>query len=393
MRVIIHSVWIRSVSAYGRQTRHLAIGLQRAGYEVLVSTLYGIQGRAAEVDGVVHLPGALGPDDNGYIALPMHVRAVSPDVVITLADVWPLQPQIGQVIEQAGSRWVPWVPVDHDPCPPAVVRRLEQAHQVVAMSRFGQQRLAANGLEAVFIPHGVQTSVFRPVDQQQARRKLRLPADAFVVAMVQANSCYPPRKAFQQQFEGFARFHRCNPESVLYLHTWEGKEMGGIDLPALASALDIQEAIICLDRYQTLMGVPDENMAEIYSAADVTLNATAGEGFGVPIIESLACGTPVIVTDFSAMSELCPEGVGWRVGWSDRFFTALQAWQVWPHPEQIADALEAAYNADRKAMLGKCVEFARQFDADRLVEDRWVPLLQRLTAEDAGTDGDTIDIG
>jgi hypothetical protein len=81
------------------------------------------------------------------------------------------------------------------------------------------------------------------------------------------------------------------------------------------------------------------------------------------------------------------------VGWSDRFFTALQAWQVWPHPEQIADALEAAYNADRKAMLGKCVEFARQFDADRLVEDRWVPLLQRLTAEDAGTDGDTIDIG
>lgn len=88
----------------------------------------------------------------------------------------------------------------------------------------------------------------------------------------------------------------------------------------------------------------------------------------------------MIVTDFSAMSELCPEEVGWKVGWSDRFLTALGSFQVWPDPAQIAEALEAAYLADRASMQNKCVEFAQQFDADRLVEEKWMPFLEELVS-------------
>ena len=279
------------------------------------------------------------------------------------------------------------MPLDHDVCPEKVRVRLHNASAVVAMSSFGRTCLEDVGIDAVHIPHGVETSVYCPGDQREAREALGLPRDKFLVVMVQANSSDPSRKCFQQQFEGFARFHQRYPDSLIYLHSWEGTEHGGQDLAALARATGIHDAVICQDRYQSFLGLPDASMAQIYRAADVTLNATGGEGFGVPIIESLACGVPVIVTDFSAMTELCPPGVGWRVGWFERLYTPLNAFLVFPDPAQIARALEAACKADRQVMKGNCVEFASQFDADHLVAEKWVRLLEDLVESDQDRSG------
>ena len=391
MRIIWHSNWVRAPTGYGKQTRHVVCRLNGMGHEVFVSANYGIHGRALEVDGVIHLPGILGGRAPLDMALCMHVRELKPDLVISLMDVWPMPENLGQHIADAGSRWVPWVPIDHHPCPHKIQKRLHLADHVVAMSAFGQRTLAEAHIPSTFIPHGVETDVFRPGNRRQARASVGLPRDAFIVLMVQANSSNPSRKCFQQQFEGFRMFHERHPDSVLYLHSWEGTEYGGVDLSSLARAVGIRDAIICQDPYQAFMGLPDSYMAKIFQSADVTLNATAGEGFGVPIIESLACGIPVIVTDYTAMTELCPEGVGWRVGWTDLFFTPLEAFAVWPDPRQIADALETAYRADRDAMVDTCVAFAQQFDAACLVSDRWLPFLRDL---EPGTPAlDTVDIG
>lgn len=382
MRIVWHSNWVRAPTGYGKQTRHVVCRLSELGNEVYVSANYGLHGRPLEVDGVVHLPGLLGGRAPLYAALGMHVSGLKPDVVVTLMDVWPLPEDMGQRIRAAGSRWVPWVPLDHHACPEKVRVRLQHASAVVAMSSFGRTCLGDVDIDSVHIPHGVETDVFSPGHQREARKALGLPEDRFLVLMVQANSSTPSRKCFQQQFEGFARFHQQHTESLLYLHSWAGTEHGGLDLASLARATGIQDSVICQDRYQAFLGLPDETMAQIYRASDVTLNATGGEGFGVPIIESLACGVPVIATDFSAMSELCPSEVGWRVGWSERLFTPLDAYLVFPDPAQIAQALEAAFVADRQAMKQDCVEFARQFDADRLVSERWVPFLASLVEGD-----------
>ena len=378
MRILWHSNWIRACTGYGKQTRQVVTRLKQLGHEVVVSANWGIDGAAVEIDGILHVPGTITVLDHGQYVLPMHVKELKPDATVTLLDLWPLPEDFGKRIEEAGSRFVPWVPIDHDPCPNKVASRLKHATKVIAMCQFGRRKLGERGIQAATIPHGVETQVFKPADRMAVRRKLGFPEDVFLVVMVQANKSYPSRKCFQQQFEGFARFHARHPNTALYLHSWEGTEFGGPNLNALAQACCIRDAVFCQDRYQALMGVPDESLAEVFQAADVTLNATAGEGFGVPIIESLACGVPVIVTDFTSMSELCPEEVGWRVGYTDRFFTALEAYQVWPDPKQIGEALEAALEADREAMRPRCEEFAMQFDAQRLVEDKWVPLLEGL---------------
>ena len=392
MRIIWHSNWIRAATGYGKQSRHVVCRLKQLGHEIYFSATYGIHGRPLEVDGIVHLPGVFEGRSNIFGALGMHVKELKPALAVTLMDVWPLPDNFGERIRQLGSRWIPWVPVDHDPCPEKIASRLQGADTVVAMSAHGQRALAEAGIKSVLIPHGVETDVFRPADKKQARAAVGLPEDAFMVVMVQANSSTPSRKCFQQQFDGFARFHKKHPDSVLYLHTWEGTEYGGVDLAALSRAMGIRDAIICQDQYQAFLGIPDEMMATLYQSADVTLNATGGEGFGVPIIESLACGTPIIVTDFTAMSELCPPEVGWPVGWTDRLFTPLHSFFVWPDPAQICDALEAAYQADREGMKNNCVEFARQYDAGRLVSEKWVPFLEEMVGDVAAAP-DTVDIG
>jgi glycosyltransferase involved in cell wall biosynthesis len=48
----------------------------------------------------------------------------------------------------------------------------------------------------------------------------------------------------------------------------------------------------------------DEQLNLVYNLFDATVLPSGGEGFGLPIIESLAAGVPVIATDYSACPEL-----------------------------------------------------------------------------------------
>ena len=55
---------------------------------------------------------------------------------------------------------------------------------------------------------------------------------------------------------------------------------------------------------QSDQSLSDEQLNRLYNLFDVTVLPSTGEGFGLPIIESLAAGVPVVATDCSACSEL-----------------------------------------------------------------------------------------
>jgi glycosyltransferase involved in cell wall biosynthesis len=50
--------------------------------------------------------------------------------------------------------------------------------------------------------------------------------------------------------------------------------------------------------------VPDEDLPALYSAADVFVFPSLYEGFGLPVLEAMACGTPVITTNVSSLPEV-----------------------------------------------------------------------------------------
>lgn len=107
------------------------------------------------------------------------------------------------------------------------------------------------------------------------------------------------------------------------------------------------------------------------------------EGFGLPIIEALACGKPVIVTDFSSMTEL-GKGHGWLVknllDKENLITTPLNADSSLPDVYSIKDAIEDAYNhPDKCEKYGKAGRrFALDYDWDRIIEKIWIPMLDDI---------------
>jgi glycosyltransferase involved in cell wall biosynthesis len=102
-----------------------------------------------------------------------------------------------------------------------------------------------------------------------------------------------------------------------------------------------------------------------------------GEGFGVPIIEAQACGTPVIVTDWTSMPELV--GAGWAVD-GDPYYRppSVAFWKV-PAIAEIINALEQAYEKrGDQEFRAIARNFALQYDADYVAETYWKPALEAL---------------
>lgn len=297
--------------------------------------------------------------------------------MISLMDAWVCDPQNYRV------KWIPWFPVDMNPLPPLIREKVAMAYDRIVFSRFGERMVQDAGLDCHYVPHGVDTNVFKPIDRQAAREEMKPPKDAFVVGMVAANKGMPSRKAFAQNIEGFANFHRKHKDTILYLHTntAEHGENGGMNLVEFVQYIGLEPGkdVFFCDQYQNHLGYPDEWMNTLYNAFDVHLLVSMGEGFGIPILEAQAAGCPVIVGDWTSMPELCFSG--WKVGKDDaqKVWTPLAAYQYDPNPAAIAEKLEYSYqHRDDQEIRDRARKGAMAYDADLIVEKYWQPVLSEI---------------
>jgi glycosyltransferase involved in cell wall biosynthesis len=363
-------------SGYGNQTANFLFRLKdQLGHKMSMTAFYGVQGAPIAMNGVKIYPA--GRDIYSNDVLIDDAEEENADIVITLMDVWVLQPVVTKEVN-----WYPWVPIDHDPVPPAIVKSLKNAQRPIAMSKFGEEKLKEAGFNPLYVPHGVDTKIFKPHegDRRELRKLVGMPEDKFIVGLVMANMGAPSRKAFDQQIRAFAAFHKRHPDSIIYLHT-DVAGTKGEDINRLLELADIpKNAIGMVDQYRYARGmIQAPAMAAMYSALDVVMNASKGEGFGIPIIEAQACGTPVIVTDFSAMKELV--GAGWRVGHSDVFYSQ-ESYQVVPSITALEDALEHAYKErGNQDFRKKARQFAEKYDVDRVTQEYWKPVLAEIENE------------
>ena len=104
----------------------------------------------------------------------------------------------------------------------------------------------------------------------------------------------------------FAKFAADKPDAVLYLHT---QVRGHWDLYELVKRFGVEDKTRVTEGLGTDRGVPDALLATVYNAMDVFVLPTMGEGFGLPLVESQACGTPALATDYSACPELLADPI------------------------------------------------------------------------------------
>lgn len=380
MQVLLHGNAPFVPTGYGQQINLFARRLAALeDIELTISANFGLAGSQIKTpDGITVLPGI--PGDLGDDTLPAHAKQVFGEfkngLVIALLDVWGLQASSVRPLKAAC-----WTPIDHDPLPPPVSEWFEGSQaSPIAMSRFGEEKLREAGLKPIYVPHGVDTEMFTPAGREAAREATQWPADAFVVGMVAANTTNPSRKSFAEALLAFKRFHDKHPEAKLYLHTEVTGRHRGVNLGILVQSLGIpRDAIYLADQYRMAFDPWSPGvMAQIYSALDVLLLPSAGEGFGLPVLEAGACGVPSIVSDFSAQPEVL--GAGWLVP-TQPVYTKLFSWQVVPSVEGIQNALEQAFGRDAKErtdMAEKARTHALTYDADTVTRDYWVPALKKL---------------
>jgi glycosyltransferase involved in cell wall biosynthesis len=373
MKILWHSNAPWASTGYGNQTKLFVPRIQALGHEVTLSNFYGLAGGVLNLDDKTKcLPSGMNPWGNDILAA--HAVHSKSDIVITLMDAWVLSPEVTSRV-----RWCPWLPIDHDPCPLPVKAALAPAWQPIAYSKFGEAKLKEAGFDPRYVPHGVDTKVYRPLEREACRKALKWSETAFIAIMVAANKGAPSRKAFPEVLWAWKQFVERHPDSLLYLHTWPTPEMQGVNIPELLQQLKVPDKSVMLaDPYYTTIGYPDAFMVNVYNAANVLLNPSYGEGFGIPIVEAQACGTPVIVGDNTAMPELT--FAGWKVK-GQPFWTPQAAWQFVPNIPEIEQSLEAAWmQKDWPRNRERARDGALAYDADRVAQTYWKPVLEEIDA-------------
>ncbi|MCG3143630.1 MAG: D-inositol-3-phosphate glycosyltransferase [Gammaproteobacteria bacterium] len=377
-----NSPWART--GYGNQTMLFVPRLQKLGHEMQISAFYGLEGGVLNLGGIPVYPRGYHP--YGQDVMSAHAMHFKADLLISLIDAWVMNPQ--QVL--GGLRWAAWFPIDHDPVPQPVLMQVQKAWARIVYSRFAECQMKNAGLDCYYVPHGVDTSVFRPIDRVEARDKTGWPQDKFIVGMVAANKGQPSRKAFAENIRAFCELKRKRSDMMLYLHTVAGTENDGMNLPGYIESLGMSFGfvgscdpktvdVLFSDQYAQLIGIPDDYMNTVYNAMDVHLLVSMGEGFGIPLVEAQAAGTPVIVGDWTAMPELCFSG--WKVYRSEAepFWTPINSYQFLPHAGAIADRLEAAYQMrDNQDYRERARDGALAYDADKVTEKYWKPVLEDM---------------
>jgi len=382
MRILWHSNAPWAATGYANQTKLFTNRIRDLGHDVAISAFYGLEGASIEYDGMTVYP--KGYDGFGGDVLPGHYGHFGADIAISLIDAWVFHPE--QWPPQI--RWIPWFPVDMEPLPPAVARPVAQAWDRIVYSKFALEQVHNAGLQAHYVPHGIDTQAFAPMDQQEARAKLQMPPDTFVVGIIGANKGYPPRKAWPEMIQAFSEFKRKHGDAILYAHTNPGTQNGGVNMLELFEAYGLVPGrdVAWPNMYRNMIGGYDNaDMRAFYSAFDVHLLASSGEGFGIPIVESQACGCPVIVGDWTSMPELCFSG--WKLPKEEAYpmYTPMGSYQFYPRVGAIVDALEQAYAAKGDESVRTLArEGALEYDADKVTERYWKPVLERIAERIAG---------
>lgn len=342
------------------------------GHDVSVSSYWGISGGATQWNDIPVYPG-FGP---AYCSasLGQHANMVRPDLVITLGDVWVMDPNILRQLPLAH-----WLPSDCRPMSLADRNVVEQSGaQLIAMSRFGFDRFRTAGHNPVYVPHAVDTKVFRPLDDAARLRKLcGVEEGQFVIGVNAANND-AIRKGLPEQMLAFAKFARNHDDAIMTLHSGVHQD-GGQDLEAVAENLGILDKVRVVDQYRYNAGqVTPGDLNEWYNVIDVLSACSFGEGFGLPIMEAQAAGTPVITTACSSMDELNPLGIAVD---GEPFWNGVhKGWWVRPSITGIVAAFEEAYEARGEDNSAKLRDFASAYDTDVVADQYMQPALAELLA-------------
>lgn len=242
-------------------------------------------------------------------------------------------------------------------------------------------------VENYYIPHAVNDKVFRKVEQEHVDKFIE---ESFPEhngrTVFMWNNRNARRKHSGTLLHWFNKFaEEVGPENVcLILHT-DPKDPNGQDLNQMIEDMGMTDGRVVLSTKK----LPPEALSMMYNMADCTINISDAEGFGLATLESLSCGTPIIVNMTGGLQEQVTDGEQWFGIGIEPSAKALIGSQTVPYiyedrisEEQFLEAMRAFYNMpveerERLGMLGmKHVRDNYNYDD---FQKNWLNLIEDIT--------------
>ena len=140
------------------------------------------------------------------------------------------------------------------------------------------------------VPLGVDHELFRPMDKRKSRMRLHLPLGKKIILNVGSEE---PRKNVPTLIRAFAKIARSIPDTILIRVGAPGSK----EVARLISSNGISEKV-------SYCKLSRRDLPYLYCAADSLILPSWYEGFGLPLLESMACGCPVIASNTTSIPEI-----------------------------------------------------------------------------------------
>ena len=322
-----------------------------------------------------------------------------PDIVWFMTDprfwgwLWEIENEIRQNIPMV--YYHVW---DNYPYPKFNKKFYESNDVIVTISKLTDDivRNVTPDVETHYLPHAVNTNLFRKLDDEIIEnlrgdnkgpdgRSLK---DRFVVLF---NSRNARRKHSGTLIFWFKEFLEMvgEDEAVLLMHT-EPTDPNGPNLMQIVQDLDLNNGTVLFSRDK----LEEDKVATLYNIADVTVNISDAEGFGLSCLESLSCETPVVAVKTGGLQDQITDGENVFGAMIEPSSKQIVGSQLVPYvmedrisKEDFLNSLKSVYDAGiegRKKMgsLGR-KHVINNFNFDKF-NSSWVNLLLKIH-EDRGS--------
>ena len=306
-----------SPSGVGTQTRYVIEALLKTGKFQVISLGGAIKHRD-------YTPRLVEPWKEDWKVIPVDgygtqemirsiLRNEKPDILWMMTD-----PRFYEWLWQIENEIRPLCPIvyyhvwDNFPAPHFNKKFYESNDQIVSISKLTHDvvKEVAPDVPCRYIPHAVREDVFKPLseeDRVKTKEKVLGPdKDKFIAFWNNRNARRKQSGTLIFWWKEWLDKRDLHQEAQLIMHT-EPKDPHGQDLGQIVKQLGLDSSRQVLFSTQK---VALEHMGQFYNIADVTINISDAEGFGLATLESLSCGTPIIANMTGGLQEqvLGPEG-------------------------------------------------------------------------------------
>jgi len=189
---------------------------------------------------------------------------------------------------------------------------------------------------------------------------------------------------------------RGNKNIRLFLHTSLEDPATGVNLKEIIDAFGLSDYVVTT-QFHWDQGVPEEDIRILYNIADLYIAPHGGEGFGMPIVEAMACGLPFVASDICTTREFAgpnnerglPSEVLWPRMPNGAPILDKGVFRSNPDVPKFADKIEQllADEKRRKRMGQNGIKWVNDNCTVRVVSDKWKEAFDKFDIPIAGVTG------